>query len=306
MQAALQIEPSVAVQGVSSLFLFRVRLASQPPAGGRVLLHLSPAADAVGDLVGMMYDDGDFSHRDDRAGDLVYSAAFSYQLGTLGSFSFVAVVTAADGTVLAKHRASLTVKAPVPDATVQTRISEGQGIQLGLEQRITAGVPIQQAIVQITQTVVETGADPASIITTGRGIQWTTPEGIGMVALVHQAGEKSFHGLDVHRGAGSGMDSLLLPSNATARRMQQAHPGTKDPEFGRPYVPAWAQSTVTASATAAGAVALASSEQSCSTRVLALAPYARTVSMPGRLQYRQRCMPQTQPVCARHCCRVRC
>ena len=60
VQAALQIEPSVAVQGVSSLFLFRARLASQPPAGSQVLLHLSPSAEAVGDLVGMMYDDGDF------------------------------------------------------------------------------------------------------------------------------------------------------------------------------------------------------------------------------------------------------
>jgi hypothetical protein len=103
-------------------------------------------AGQVGDFLTNLYDDGAFIHRDDVAGDHIFSDVLVVQGGAPGPMYYVAVVEGA----LEGATASVTVIRRLSDAEVGAAIAQAGQLQDQLDTLIAGGIPTAAALAQVS------------------------------------------------------------------------------------------------------------------------------------------------------------
>jgi hypothetical protein len=130
-----------------------------------------------------LLDDGMYSHRDDVAGDLVYSNTLTIQYDSEGDINFAATSSQFPSDL------RLVGKITVLSAPNQTHDEAGfafaQQMQTQLENLVSAGFGRAQALSNVRDAVSSELGIPASAITvSGRSVLWRTLEGLTYIVYL--------------------------------------------------------------------------------------------------------------------------
>jgi hypothetical protein len=216
----LRVSPDQVVAGSSVRLVFTAKFADGT-AGASVQLYQGLLPGNLTTLIFPLMDDGMFSHRDDVAGDLVYSNTLTIQYNSEGDVNFAAVSSqlSSDYRLIAK----LTVL-PAPNQTHEAAgLAFAQTLQNQLENQLLTGHGMPQALNNVRDAVLsQLGIAPSDIIVSGRSVRWRTLEGFRFMVQVFVDGERS---------GGRGRD--LLAKDATLGRPYHARAATQQHPFLR-------------------------------------------------------------------------
>jgi hypothetical protein len=223
----LHINTHRVVVGFAARLVFRARFA-RDTAGATAQLYQSAQPGALTALISPLVDDGLFSHRDDAAGDMVFSATFTATYDTPGAIYFAA--TNSNDQQSAPLTAAIAVVEGAEQSHREAGLAAAQQLQAQLDRQIANGTARLDALNNIREALLDRLAVAASdVIVSGRMVRWTTAQGLRFAV-------QAFVGCERSGGRGRGLLG-------------------KDAALGVPYKPAAAQrgSGVAAAAAAAAA-----------------------------------------------------
>lgn len=207
--APIGLTPSqgVAVTGTNQQLIFRAR-ADGTAVPTDVKLYKADASGNPTDFLLNLYDDGKFTHRDTKSGDTVFTNTFTVNYPAAGSNGYVVKMTGngVDKTFTTK----VSAVTPPSNGTLDLRNNQTSAYQGKLNTLIANGTPVTDALNQIkSQLEADASVIPTSILVTGRGIYWTTVEGLpaGATTLAGSTSERAGGGSGDSSGDTSGSSS---------------------------------------------------------------------------------------------------
>jgi hypothetical protein len=181
----LHINTDHMVVGSSQRLVFSARFL-QNTTGNTARLYQSALPGNLTTLVFPLVDDGLYSHRDEVAGDLVYSNTLTIQFDTVGTVYYAAVAGSGSDQPLV---AMINVVAAPSQIQRDAGLTVARDLQAQLSRE---GTPSLGALNNIRDALLDRHSiQPSDIIVSKRSVRWKTAEGLRFMVQAFVAGERS-------------------------------------------------------------------------------------------------------------------